>query len=82
MKFQVIIEGQIHAVEPIIKGEPLGIDQGSSGTDTLPFLNACVKVLEMAAKYAEDSSEKNLDKLGSAACSMLKKERNYVYDEV
>lgn len=82
MKFQVIIEGQIHAVEPIIKGEPLGIDREHSGTETLPFLNACAKVLEMAAKFAEDNSEKNLDKLGSAARSMLKAERNYVYDEV
>ncbi len=81
MKFQVIVEGEIHAIEPVVRGEPLGLEQVQSGTDTSALLKSCVTVLSMANAYAHDPSPENLETLAAFAKAMKFEEECYLRDE-
>lgn len=82
MKFQTIVEGEIHAIEPVVRGEPLGLEQVQSGTDTSSLLKACIAVLSMANAYAHNPSPKNLDALAASAKAMKFEEERYLRDDL
>ena len=54
MKFQVIREGEIQAVEPVVQGEPLGLSDYAGREE---ILTEMVKVLTLAVGYAKEPSE-------------------------